>query len=384
MTSILASPPKNRRFDTAAAIAYAANARGVTALRIGVECVLLLAGRGKLPAREYFLQGAWQPGIPMSERRAFLGARAVTALNTALNPLRAAGVASILTDKLACHARFSASGLPQPRILAVAARLAPVTDEAWLASPGATLAFLAQPDVLPCFGKPIDGSHAEGGVSIMARTAEGRLVLGNGHEVEAEALVEEIWRSYGTGYMFQELVRPHEGLAALVGPVIGSTRIVTVKAGNGPEVLYAVQRAPAAGQMVDSSTGRLGTYAAVDPATGQVIRAQARNQMGAVDLLKTALTGAVWPGAQLPGFSRAAEIAVAAHAAFPEHGICGSDIFLSDRGPIITEINVNPDHYAYQTAHARGILNPEFAPRLRAVRDRFRDLTPRPKHCPLA
>lgn len=218
----------------------------------------------------------------------------------------------------------------------------------------------------------------------MARTAEGRLVLGNGQEVEARALVEEIWRDYGTGYMFQELVRPHDGLAALVGPVIGSTRIVTVNAGKGPEVLYAVQRAPAAGQMVDSATGRLGTYVAVDPATGQVIRAQARNQMGSVDLLKSTLTGAAWPKAQLPGFSRATEIAVAAHAAFPEHGICGSDIFLSDKGPVITEINVNPDHYAYQTAWARGIMNAEFVPRLRAARARFRAVTPRPKHCPLA
>lgn len=382
MTTILSSPQTDRRFDLAAALAYAAKTRRVSSLRIGVESMLLGAGRSKLTPEDYFLQGAWQPGIRFAERRAFLGPRAITPLNTALNPPQQGGVASILTDKLACHARFATCGIPQARIRAVVSPQAPVIGEAWLRSADETMAFLAQTD-LPCFGKPVYESHSLGGVSIIARTPEGQLRLGNGHEVDPRSLCDEIWRDYPQGFMFQDLVRPHPDLAALIGPVIGSLRIVTVNPGSGPEVLYAVERAPAADQMVDSSTGRLGTYIAVDAATGRVIRAQARNQMGATDLVQTALTGATWPGAQLPDYPRAIEIALAAHAAFPEHGIVGSDLFLSDKGPVITEINVNPDHSAFQTAHARGILNAEFLPRLRAVRDRFRPSVPRPKHCPL-
>lgn len=304
-------------------------------------------------------------------------------MNAALNPALPKGTPSILVDKLACHARFTAAGLPQARILAVAAREAPTTGEDWLRSSAATLEFLNRTDVLPCFGKPVHGRHSLGAVAIMARTEDGRLLLGNGREVDPAALVEEIWRDFDQGYMFQVLVRPHRDLAALFGPVIGSIRIVTVNKGDGPELLYAVQRAPAAGAMVDSSTGKLGTYAAVDLRSGQVIRAQDRRQMGATDLANNALTGARWPGADLPEFSSTVQIALAAHAAFPECGIAGSDLFVSDAGPVISEINVNPDHAAYQTGHARGFLNPEILPRLQAVRARFRNSGPQPRCLPL-
>lgn len=364
-------------------MAYAAKERGVSPLRIALESTLLRRGRGRLTLDEYFLAGAWRPGLSFAERRAFLGPRAYVALNTALNPPAPNGPGTALADKLACHARFSAAGLPQPRILAVATADKPVTGEDWLSSPAATLAFLARPGALPCFGKPVHGSQAVGGVSIVEQAGPGKLRLGNGHEVEASDLVAEIWRDHARGFMFQELVRPHRDLEALIGPTIGSVRFVTTLAGAEPEVLYAVLRAPAAGSMVDSNAGLLGSYIAIDAATGSVIRAQDRRKIGGASLEKSIVTGAIWRGAQLPDFGPALALARAAHAAFPEQGICGSDIFLSDRGLLITEINGNPHHSCYQEAHLRGMLNPDHMPRLRALRDRFRATVPRPKDCPL-
>jgi hypothetical protein len=383
LSNILSTPPAGRRLDLAAALAYAAQRRGVSTLRIAVESALLARGRGGLPTEDYFLTGAWQPGLSWAERRAFLGAHRYVALNSALNPPAPGGPGTALQDKLDCHARFTAAGLPQPRILAVAAAGRPATGAEWLASPQATQDFLARPDALPCFGKPVHGSQSLGGVSILAPAGPGRVLLGNGREAGIADLAGEIWRDFPKGFLFQELIRPHPALAALTGPVIGSLRLATILPDAQPELLYAVLRGPAAGAMVDSSTGPLGSYIAVDVATGRVIRAQDRRQMGGVDLAKSNLTGADWPGAQLPDFGRAVEIALAAHAAFGEYGIVGSDIFLSDRGPLITEINGNPHHSPYQQAHARGILNPDFLPRLRVLRDRFRATVPRPKGSPL-
>lgn len=381
--SLLSHPPQGRRLDIASAIGYAAKARGVSPLRIAIESSLLRRGRGKLTINEYFLAGAWQPGISFAARRAFLGPRAFVALNSALNPPAPDGPGSALSDKLECHARFSAAGLPQPRILAVAASEKPVTGETWLSSPDATLDFLSRSDNLPCFGKPVHGSQSIGGVSIIEQTDPGRVRLGNGTEVATRDLVAEIWHDHARGFMFQELVRPHRDLETLIGPVIGSVRIVTTLAGTEPEVLYTVLRGPAAGAMVDSNAGQLGSYIAVDPVTGKVIRAQDRRQIGGASLEKSIVTGADWPGAQLPDFNLALALARAAHAAFPAYGITGSDIFLSDRGPLITEINGNPHHSCYQESHAHGVLNPDFLPRLKAVRDRFRAQVPRPKDCPL-
>ena len=65
-------------------------------------------------------------------------------------------------------------------------------------------------------------------------------------------------------------------------------------------------------------------------------------------------------------------------------GMLGVDILLSDRGPLVNEVNQNPGHSAYQTAFARGLLNADFLPTLRAIRARFREVTPKPKLGPLA
>jgi D-alanine-D-alanine ligase-like ATP-grasp enzyme len=77
------------------------------------------------------------------------------------------------------------------------------------------------------------------------------------------------------------------------------------------------------------------------------------------------------------------EAALAAHRALPERGIVGTDIMLSNRGPVVGEVNSNPFHSVYQTAHARGFLNADILPKLKAVRARFAGSVPLPKDCPL-
>ena len=95
------------------------------------------------------------------------------------------------------------------------------------------------------------------------------------------------------------------------------------------------------------------------------------------------MSGLAIAGERLPDFAAALDLARAAHACLGDYGILGIDILLSDRGPVVNEANAQPDHSAYQIANGRGVLNPDLLPRLRAVRDRFRAVTPRPKHCPL-
>jgi Sugar-transfer associated ATP-grasp len=106
--------------------------------------------------------------------------------------------------------------------------------------------------------------------------------------------------------------------------------------------------------------------------------------MGGTRLDHFPVTGTAVEGAVLPDFHKAVELAVRAHRAVGDYGILGADILLSDRGPIVNEVNANPFHTVYQSAFSRGILNPDFLPRLRAVRARFRHVTPRPKLGPLA
>jgi hypothetical protein len=371
----LTHKPPGRRVDAGAATRYAAGQRGVSTWRIGWEILRLSYGAGGLSSDDYFLHGAWQPGLTWSQRKEFVGSSVNLALNRSLTPPRKEK-ADDATDKLAAAERFSMASLPQPRILAVAATEVPGSGARWLDGPEATLEFLMAPGCLPCFGKPVHESLSTGAASFVAVDDDGTIVFGSGQRVPPQDLVREIWDDYGRGFVFQELVRPHPGLASLIGPVIGSLRVVTIDDGRGPTPLYAVLKIPAAGAMVDGSAGPVGCAAAIDLETGGVLRLQDRRQMGGTSLDHFPVTGAKVEGAVLPDFAEALKLAVLAHEAIGNRGILGADILLSDRGPLVNEMNTNPFHAVYQSAFARGLLNPDLLPGLRAVRARIRDITP--------
>lgn len=383
MQKILTHKPEGRRVDTGAAAIYAARERQVSTWRIGLEFLRLSYGPGRLRPEEYFLEGAWKPGLAWAQRKEFVGILVNQALNRSLNPPKGGSGSDIIVDKLASAAKFAEAGLPQPQILAVASETRPTSDLRWLDGLEETRKFLKEPTTHPCFGKPVHGSTGLGAASFLEFDNSGSILLGSGVSVSVEEITQQIWDEHARGYIFQELVRPHPDLASLIGPVIGTLRVVTIDAGDGPEALYSTLKAPGAGAMVDSLAGPIGCYAAVELATGKVLRLQDRRQMGGTDLERFPLTDAKVAGAQMPDFSEAVKLAVSAHRAIGNRGILGVDVLLSDKGPLINEVNSSPFHSSYQIAFARGVLNGDFLPRLRAVRARFKNVTPRDKLCPL-
>ena len=383
MTQILTHLPKGRRFDFRQATLGAAQIRKVQPWRIAFEVMRLSRGQGRLTSEDYFLLGAWRPGLTWAERRAFIGTKVTKALNSALNPPVTKAVLEITVDKLAATRRFQAAGLPVPLLHAVASETDPGGGLRWLDSPEAIVAFLCLPGALPSFGKPVHGSIGVGAVRVERLQPEGDLLLGDGRRVQPEALAAEIWRDYRRGYQFQEIMHPHPELARLIGPVIGTLRVLTLDAGSGVEVLYCHLKTPAANATVDSASGPLGGYAAIEPATGRILRLQDRRLMGGLGDNVSPVTGVALPGKTLPDFAEALEIARKAHASIGDRGLLGVDMMLTDKGPRLIEVNTSPLHGSHQSAFAHGLLNPDFLPRLQAVRNRFRAVTPRPKDCPL-
>lgn len=383
MTQILTHKPKGRQFDFRQATLGAAELRKIGHWRIGLEVMLLARGPGKLTANDYFLQGAWRPGLTWAERRAFLGSKPNSALNVALNPPPTQAFSQLTRDKLASERLFKAAGLPMPETVAIAAQSDPGHGMRWLTGPEAIVAFLRQSGSLPCFGKPVHGSVGKGAVRLERLDEDGLLHLGDGRTVTPDALAAEIWSAHSKGFMFQKIVHPHPKLARLIGPVIGTMRVVTIDAGAGPEVLYVTHKAPAAGATVDGASGPLGCYIAIETTTGRVLRLQDRRWLGGTDAAVNPVTGLAMVGEILPDFQAAVDLTLRAHACMPERGLLGFDVMLGPDGPVLVEANSSPFHSSYQTSFARGVLNADLLPRIQAVRDRFRSVTPRPKNCPL-
>lgn len=383
MSQNLSHKLTGRRFDFATATVAAAKHREVSPLRIAFETAVLRRLSGKLNSREYFTQGAWRPGLTWAERRQFIGKHVSVALNTAINPPPDRKALLRVDDKIVSGQFLVGHGIPMPRRLAVAAATDPDAGAPWLDSPEATLEFLRSPGVLPCFGKPAHSTMGLGAVRLMGLTDTGALIVGGGRTVTPEALVAEIWANHPRGYVFDELIVPHPDLAAQIGPVIGTLRIVTINSGAGPEVLYAACRGPAAGATVDSSAGQLGVMLAIDSVTGRILRMQDRTRLGGMDAPVNPVTGRDPVGEVLPDYPAALEAALAAHRCLPERGVLGTDIMLSDRGAVVGEVNGSPYQSVYQMAFARGLLNAELLPRLKAVRARFSGTVARPRLSPL-
>jgi D-alanine-D-alanine ligase-like ATP-grasp enzyme len=77
---------------------------------------------------------------------------------------------------------------------------------------------------------------------------------------------------------------------------------------------------------------------------------------------------------KIPHWDKVIEITTQAHQLYPNFGVFGWDIAVTEEGPLIIECNANPHHMLYQLATGRGIYNEDFAPVLDQVIDRSKRL----------
>ncbi len=365
--TILTTAPVRRHFDIPQALAWVKATHGKGKLRQLAE-MAGLAARSAFAPKDYYLYGLFSPDLSADDRAAFLSIPQSNKLNARLSPKDALTQNGLLGDKLLAGLAMQALGLPMPRLLAHAAALVRITAPATLTTPGAIADFLRSPGALPCFGKPVHGSLGVGGAIFSALTPDGRnVILGDGREVAVDAVAAEVLHHFPEGYLFQELLQNAPDLAARFGPVLAILRVTTVQSRAGPQVLYVLLRIPGPGSMVDSTTGGRMMLGAVEPATGRLLQVQDMFRIGGRHVEAHPVTGSAMAGTLLQGVDEAIRLASTGHAAFAEHGVLGWDFGLTARGAVALEANTNPQHYLYQRAANRGVMNPALRPAIDAA-----------------
>jgi Sugar-transfer associated ATP-grasp len=363
-TKVLTSAVPQRAINLPAALAMAAQTKGVSQFALAGEIIRRRVGRQKLTYNEYFQFGLYRPDLADTDRDAFASDTESMNVNNALRPQGPLALGGFFADKSLMDLVLRGAGLPRAETLAVSRATPAQLPYPVLMGADQIAAFLASKDRLPVFGKPVDGSRSIGAASFVALDGD-RLVLGDGTQASLRALAEEIARDYPKGYIFQSLLRPHPEMERLTGPVVGTLRVVTLRTKAGPAPLYSVLKLPGPGAMVDGRASGKNGMALVDLATGTLVRAQLASAPAGTDQNDSLVTGAFLPGARLPDWDRAISLATDVHALFADAGLIGADIILSDKGPVITELNGNPLGSLYQRASGRGLFNPEFAARYR-------------------
>lgn len=365
-TSILKLGRISLGLDYREAFETVKRASGMGALRQSFEILRHSLGRGRFSPSEYYLEGLWRPELSAEERASFISEHASTKLNRQLSPLDESSLNGLLTDKLLTGLVLRSAGFPALAPRAVFGKLVRVPGVKRLSSAREIAEFLGQEDNLPVFGKPLHASLSIGAGSFVSLADSGQsLVLGNGRVVGLKALAEEIASNFPRGYVFEPLIRQHPEVERVTGLAVGGLRVLTLRNPDDVEVLYTVQRLPAVGAMMDAShLGNPYSTALIDHETGRVLRAQAMNSMAAESLETSPVTGVRFDSVVLPFMKEAHDLALDVHRMLARPGVLGFDMALTAKGPLITEINGNPFHTTYQRAANRGLLNPEFRPRI--------------------
>ena len=359
---IILSKLPDRHVPIGQALAWAAKKRGVSRWRIGFDIMRRVLGRQKLSPDEYFMLGLHRGEMTDAERDAFLGGRAVTALNAALAGGKRRNLSDLINDKVKTTMVLERAGLPTSEMRAIYVPQGAPGPWPILSSAAAIAAYLLTPGHLPVFGKPLAGSRSLGTISIIAAQGD-QVELGDGRRVNALALATEIVAAFYNGYIFQELLRPHPEVERLTGPAIGALRVLTLWQGGAAVPLYTFLRLPGKGAMADDVGSGLANAAAfVDLDTGIITRAQHANDLGGTTVDVAPVTEMPLIGVALPDFARAIQLATQAHAMFAQHGVIGTDTVLTDRGPIILELNANPLQSNFQRCSGTGLLNPKYRP----------------------
>lgn len=354
------------RFDLGQAMLWVRQAHGVGLLR-QTRQIIALSRRAKMKPREYYENALFRPSLGDDERRAYVTFHSQIALNLRLSPPQLSGLHGLSSDKMLCGMVLAQAGLPTVPTLALHAPGVSVPSLNCLPTPEALADWLLAEAILPVFGKPVNGSLGMGAMSIVGREG-GVLVLGDGRKVAARDLTAEMARVHGRGWMVQPLLRLHPDVAELAGSAVAMLRITTLRDAAGPKALYAVLRLPGKGAMIDTQQPwASGGHVEVDLATGALGRAQDAWRMNTTPLATALATGAVLAGRRLPFVAEACHICETAHRLFLQHGVLGFDIALTAEGPVIGEINALPFHTNWQRASDRGLLNPDFSPRIAAA-----------------
>ncbi len=300
---------------------------------------------------------------PTEEAQTYLGAYGAAKLALAINKL--SNRRGLVADKLLFDAMLRGAGLPVPDLRGVWGRTGPLQVPRITSASGlATL--MSQPGALPLFGKPAMGERSMDSLGINRfDPTTGAVGLTDGQSMALDDLVDHLRGHYSSkGYLFQGFIDQHPALTRIVGPTVGTVRLVTLIEGGEIHVLRAIWKIPRLGTMADN-LWRGNLCAAVDPATGQVGQALTalRNDAPWTDIHPD--TGQRIEGIALPHWPRVVRLVRRSAGLLHVIPLIGWDLAIGPDGPIFVEANTSPSLDTWQYPTRQGALAGEVGERLR-------------------
>ena len=327
------------------------------------EVVALRRGPGKLTPNEYFYYRLWDPSLRRAEKRRFIGKQAQHPMHLACNHT---GWYAAAADKLLFQTVMAGAGLPTPELLAVTRRTGTAGRTASLATPGQAEAFLREPSHYPLFAKPVDGKYSLAVLSAdrVDRDADRVTLRGEGRRPAAEVARQLLARE--GGFVIQRRLAPDAGLCGKFGPALWSLRLVVLLTPAGPVIHRAVAKIATGANPADNFWRPGNMLGAVNLVAGVIERVV--RGTGAEMTVNEAHPDSGQPltGTCLPGWPGIQDLVKEAAQVLPGIRTQSWDVALSDRGPVLLEVNFGGDLNLAQLAHRTGALDDTYLEHLRS------------------
>ncbi|GJL60971.1 MAG: hypothetical protein NPIRA03_38280 [Nitrospirales bacterium] len=351
--------------NVAAILARARQAKhqsGKGLLAQAIEIVRLHRSRGKIGPSEYFDYGLFDDQrYDESAKEEFIGWNSESFINNTFNKVEWGGLS---LDKIVFYTFMEGAGIPYPRIQAIFDMNGRFIKGIPTCSSQETLAtYLKSQAVYPIFVKPSHGNFGRGAHYVSSyNPQEDAVVFANGTQASTSEFIEGLETKLSGGQIFQDVFKPHPDLAIRCGSRSSTLRVVVIMTTYGPQLCRAVWKIPTGSNIIDNfQHGRTGNLlASVDVVTGDVYRVIGQAADGEFTQVSTHPdTGADLMPLRIPDWKKVEDLCLTAARLLPGLRLLHFDVAISDKGPLLLEVNFRGNLDLLQHASGRGFLSPE-------------------------
>lgn len=293
-------------------------------------------GKGRLQPNEYFLYRLYDDQRFSAEvKKTFLGADRLFQLLHALDM----PWPEIANDKPTFTALLRGHELPIPETQAMRHASRTFPGAAALRSKDDVMKFLRQEAHYPIFGKPTDKMCSLGAANIERYDqATDCIVTKRGRTVLVADFANEVEKFAEGGYLIQSRLTPHPRIVDVVGDQISTVRMFVLVDDQGPVLLRASWKIPSGESVADNFWRSGNMLAGIDVETGRVIRVLRRTATGTESVDAHPRTGTSFNGLVFPLWDQMRETVMRGAAAVSSCHFQGWDVALTDRGPVLVEL----------------------------------------------
>jgi hypothetical protein len=336
---------------------------GVSLGRQLSELLMLRAAEGKLDPDDYYKLRLYQNHLSFRDKRKYISNRAI--------PWTGVGDWQIVAyDKLLAYSVLAGHGVAIPAIRAVCHPLREFNGAVALKSVDDAACYLRRDASYPIIVKPVRGAFSRDVWLLERYDSQSDAVILAGAGAAPPRELAERYFAKKSGYMFQELLRPHRAIREAVSDRICTLRIVITITAQGARLLIATWKIAAGGNVADNYWRKGNILARLDQEKGTIEQCMTGlgPQFRLVD--QHPETGQPLVGFQVPFYRQAVDLAMRTALYFPDLRMQAWDIAITDDGPTVLEVNLVGSLFIPQLLTQRGLLEGQFREFARTFRAR--------------